>query len=230
MHRTVLSSALSSANLLSRSRNLILIAMIGSVGVGPMLAQPRDQDDRWNRFRNGKYDSTTRPGVLDAGTYISVRTRQEIRVARAENRVYTASVADDVWDDDRRLSVPLIPRGTPVELRVRSARDGDLIVDMESLTLDRQRYLVDTAAIRTESGDRDNHAGAIVGTGAVIGTIVGAIAGGGKGAAIGAATGAAAGGVGVLAKGRSLNVPAGTVITFRLDRNLMVNGPAARHR
>ena len=151
-------------------------------------------------------------------------------VSRAEDKVYTASVADDVWDDDRRLAVPVIPRGTPVELRVRSQRDGDLILDLDALTIDRKRYRVDTPAIRAEGrvSDRDNHAGEIVGTGAVIGTIIGAIAGGGKGAAIGAVTGAAAGGVGVMARGRSLNVPAGTVITFRLDRDLTVTTPMPR--
>ena len=223
MHRTLASS---------RSRLFISLVMIGSVGIGPLLAQPRDRDDRWDRFRNGRYDALTRPSVVDAGTYISVRTRQEIRASRAEDRVYTASVADDVWDDDRRLTVPIIPRGTPVELRVRGARDGDLILDLDALIIDRQRYLVDTPAVRAEgrASDRDNHAGEIVGTGAVIGTIVGAIAGGGKGAAIGAVTGAAAGGVGVMARGRSVNVPAGAIITFRLDRNLVVAAPAVRHR
>jgi hypothetical protein len=214
-----------------RSRAVILLIMVGSVGVGPLLAQPRDRDDRWDRFRDGRYDATTRPSVVDAGTYISVRTRQAIRVSRAEDKVYIASVADDVWDDDRRLAVPIIPSGTPVELRVRSARDGDLILDLEALTIDRQRYRVDTPAVLAEGRvtNRDNHAGEIVGTGAVIGTVIGAIAGGGKGAAIGAATGAAAGGVGVLARGRSLSIPAGSVITFRLDRDLAVATPNRRH-
>jgi len=223
MHHTLVSS---------RSRVLIVLTMIGSVGIGPVLAQPHDRDDRWDRFHNGRYDATTRPSVVDAGTYISVRTRQEIRVSRSEDRVYTASVAEDVWDDDRRLAVPIIPRGTPVELRVRSARDGDLILDMDSLTIDQKRYQVDTPAVRTEGhvADRDNHAGEIIGTGAVIGTIIGAIAGGGKGAAIGAAAGAGAGGVGVLASGRSINVPAGTIVTFRLDRDLVVAAPSMHHR
>lgn len=211
---------------------LTLLITIGSVSLGPLLAQPRDRDDRWDRFRNGRYDATTRPSVVDAGTYISVRTRQEIRASRAEDRVYTASVADDVWDDDRRLAMPIIPQGAPVELRVRAERDGDLILDMDSLTIDRQRYLVDTQSVRAEGRevDRDNHGGQIVGTGAVIGTIIGAIAGGGKGAAIGAVTGAAAGGVGVMVRGRAVHVPAGTLITFRLDRNLVVATQRARPR
>ncbi|MFN7984592.1 MAG: hypothetical protein U0Q11_22335 [Vicinamibacterales bacterium] len=191
-------------------------------------AQPRDRDDRWDRFRNGRYDATTRPSVVDAGTYMSVRTRQNIRASRAEDRIYTAVVDQDVWDDDRRLAVPIIPRGTPVELRVRSERDGDLILDLNAIVVQGRRYLVDSGAVRTEARARDSHAGEIVGAGAIVGTIVGAIAGGGKGAAVGAVTGAAAGGVGVMARGRSLDVPSGAVITFRLDRDLVVAGQRRR--
>jgi hypothetical protein len=59
----------------------------------------------------------------------------------------------------------------------------------------------------------------MVGGGAVLGTLLGAIAGGGKGAAIGAAAGAAAGaGVQVLTRGKTVRVPAESVLTFRLDQ------------
>jgi outer membrane lipoprotein SlyB len=61
----------------------------------------------------------------------------------------------------------------------------------------------------------------MVGGGAVLGTLLGAIAGGGKGAAIGAVAGAAAGGgVQVLTKGHEIRVPAETVLNFRLDQPL----------
>jgi len=61
----------------------------------------------------------------------------------------------------------------------------------------------------------------MVGGGALLGTLLGAIAGGGKGAAIGLLAGAAAGGTAqVLTKGREVRVPAETVLTFRLDQPL----------
>jgi outer membrane lipoprotein SlyB len=61
----------------------------------------------------------------------------------------------------------------------------------------------------------------MVGGGAALGTLLGAIAGGGKGAAIGAIAGAAAGGgVQVLTKGHEIRVPAETVLNFRLDQPL----------
>jgi len=59
----------------------------------------------------------------------------------------------------------------------------------------------------------------MVGGGAVLGTLLGAIAGGGRGAAIGALAGAAAGaGAQVLTRGKKVDVPPETVLTFRLDQ------------
>ena len=65
----------------------------------------------------------------------------------------------------------------------------------------------------------------MVGGGAVLGTLLGAIAGGGKGAAIGAVAGAATGaGVQVLTRGKEVRVPAETVLNFRLDQPLYLQG------
>jgi hypothetical protein len=213
------------------SRAVATAALIGSFAAPTVLAQRGDQYDRWDRYHNGRYDAYTRPAVIDAYTLIPVRISQPISASRADDRVFRGTIADDIWDDYGRLAVPLIPRGTPVALRVRAARGGDLILDLEAITLGHDRYAIDSQAVRVEGweGDRDHDAAAMVGTGAVIGTIVGAIAGGGKGAAIGAATGAAAGGVGVMAQGREVRVPAGAVVTFRLDRSLAIAGSDHRH-
>jgi outer membrane lipoprotein SlyB len=81
---------------------------------------------------------------------------------------------------------------------------------------------------RIESGDRGgigNDPAAMIGGGAILGTIIGAIAGGGKGAAIGAGVGAAAGAAGVLTQGRRIRVPSGSVVTFRLERDLALGVP-----
>jgi hypothetical protein len=57
----------------------------------------------------------------------------------------------------------------------------------------------------------------MVGGGAVLGTLIGAVAGGAKGAVVGAVAGAAAGaGAQVLTRGKEVNVPAESVLTFRL--------------
>ena len=62
-----------------------------------------------------------------------------------------------------------------------------------------------------------------IGGGALLGAVIGAVAGGGKGAAIGAATGAAAGaGAQIITQGRTVRVPAESLVTFRLARDLNV--------
>jgi hypothetical protein len=64
-----------------------------------------------------------------------------------------------------------------------------------------------------------------VGGGALLGTLVGAIAGVGTGAAVGAVAGTAGGAaVQVLTKGDRVHVPAETLLTFQLDRPIRLAG------
>src|SRR5882724_5047905 len=74
---------------------------------------------------------------LDPGTGITIRTTESINSNRSDGLVYTGIVDQDVRGDDGRLA---IPRGATVELTVRVARDNDLILDLESVTVDGQRY------------------------------------------------------------------------------------------
>ena len=97
------------------------------------------------------------------------------------------------------------------------------MLDLESVQVNGRRYVVETQDIQKgETGIGNNKRTAeYVGGGAVLGTLLGAIAGGGKGAAIGAIAGAAAGGgAQVLTKGHEIRVPAETVLNFRLDAPL----------
>jgi hypothetical protein len=167
-------------------------------------------------------DNLTTLQRLDPDTFIPVRTNQYISSSRADGRVFPGTIAEDVWDDQSRLAVPAIPAGSPVELVVRNARDGDLVLDLDAVIAHGQRYAVNAEPERIESEKRpSNDAPAFIGGGAVLGTIIGAIAGGGKGAAIGAAAGAAAG-AGMSIRGREVRVPAGSVLNFRLDRGLVI--------
>jgi len=161
---------------------------------------------------------------------VTVRTQRPLDTDRADDRTVPAVVDRDVWDEYDRLAVPAIPRGSPAELRVRTAPDGDLILDLDSVIVDGRRYAIAAQADRIENdrprGTSGNRAAEYVGGGAILGTIIGAIAGGGKGAAIGAAAGASAGAAGLLTRGREVHVPAGSELTFRLDRELWVGGRA----
>lgn len=159
--------------------------------------------------------------VLAPGTVITVRTNEYIRANNADYRVFSGSVDQDVRGTDGGLA---IPRGSNVELIARTARDNDLVLDLESVTVNGQRYGIETDTQRIDSRDgigANRRTGEFVGGGALLGGIIGAIAGGGKGAAIGAAAGAAAGAGGqVITRGRSLSIPAESLLTFRLETAL----------
>ncbi len=163
--------------------------------------------------------------MINAGTTIDVRTNERIELDRSDRRVFTGTVNKDVRDEQGRVA---IPRGSDVELMVRSDSDrNELVLDLESVKIDGRRYAI--AADAGVAGDRRDGVGAnkrtgeFVGGGAVLGTILGAIAGGGKGAAIGAAAGAAAGaGTEVISRGKAIRVPAESILTFRLERPLQM--------
>jgi hypothetical protein len=193
--------------------------------LAPAFAQRRYNDWDWD----GRYD---RLGRINAGTYVTVRTTESIQTDRDDTRSYSAVVADDVWDDYGRLSVPAIPSGSRVDLAVRPTSDNELVVDLDSIYANGSRYAVSASPQRVEgtSGRRSDKDTAIyAGGGALLGGIIGAIVGGGKGAAIGAAAGAATG-VGVSYRGRSIRVPEGSELTFRLDRELDLRDTGSEYR
>jgi hypothetical protein len=165
--------------------------------------------------------------VLPAGTSISVRTDQDINSQNAaEGRTFPASIMQDVLDANGNI---VIPRGSLATLIVRRVTQPDTLssgsyaLDLESVRVNGHRYVVNTADVNAgEQGIGKNRRTAeYVGGGAVLGTLLGAIAGGGKGAAIGAVAGAAAGGgAQVLTKGHEIRVPAETILNFRLEEPL----------
>jgi hypothetical protein len=84
--------------------------------------------------------------------------------------------------------------------------NAEIALDLQSIKVGNRRYLVNTADSeqKAQGGVGANKRTAeMVGGGAVLGTLIGAIAGGGKGAAIGAVAGAGAGaGTQVLTRGK----------------------------
>jgi hypothetical protein len=162
--------------------------------------------------------------TIPAGTQIAVRTNDRIRAKTADGQVYTGVITNDVADANGNV---VIARGANAELLIRRIAGNEIAVDLESLTVAGKRYAV-AASENIESNrngvGKNKRTGEFVGGGAVLGTILGAIAGGGKGAAIGAAAGAGAGaGTQMLTRGRSLDIPAESILTFRLEQPLAVN-------
>jgi hypothetical protein len=154
---------------------------------------------------------------------VHVRTNERIdsRVAN-EGQFYSAQIDDDVIATDGGIA---IPRGADASLVVRQVENnGDITLDLASVTVEGQRYRVSTQDKELESRQgpgANKRTGEFVGGGAALGAIIGAIAGGGKGAAIGAVAGAGGGAVAQIAtRGKEVHVPAETELRFRLDQPL----------
>jgi len=146
------------------------------------------QNER-NREVRGRNTET-----IPVGTRIAVRMDQSIDVnVPSDGRIFTGTVSEDVNNPSGDV---LIPRGARAELIVQNLGHNEGTVDLDSVSFDGHRYMVDSEKydIARKAGVGGNERTAkYVGGGAIFGTIIGAIAGGGKGAAIGAAAGGAAG-------------------------------------
>jgi hypothetical protein len=168
-----------------------MFRFVGSLGVlsGLVLTAGAWGQDRDRMRDSDHWDSQNkRYTQLAQGTVISVRSNEAIDVERKDNRVYTGIVDQDVRGSNGQLA---IPRGSTVELIVRVAADNDLILDLESVAVNGQRYAIKTDANHVEAA-RDN---------SLVGAIVGAINGG-------------------QARGRAVRIPRDSVLTFRIERPL----------
>ncbi len=175
---------------------------------------------------SGTQANTVSGLTLPAGTAISVRTNQAVDSRNAsEGQTYSAVVVDDVKGSSGEI---LIPKNSDAQLVIRKVATGgttgspELTLDLNSVTVNGRNYLVSTADVSKKGNSgigKNKRTAEMVGGGAVLGTLLGAIAGGGKGAVIGAVAGAAAGGTAqVLTKGKEVKVPAETVLKFQLDQ------------
>ena len=168
--------------------------------------------------------------TVPAGTEIAMRINQNINVKHTiAGEHFTGEIVEPVSSN----GVVVIPRGTPVRGRVDEAHrrghfKGRSVLELRltSMTLSGNEYALDTHDnVRTKKGKGKRSAGIISGfTGA--GMIIGGVATGGVGLAIGAGAGA---GVGTLVAGttgnRDLDIPAESVIHFRLADDLVVQNP-----
>ncbi len=167
--------------------------------------------------------NTGSASMIPSGTQLDIRTNERIdaRDGNSTGRDYDAEVANDIVNERGDV---LVPRGSDAQLSVFRADNNELVLGVRSLEINGRRYSVQSGDITREGNEglgANRTTAKHVGGGALLGTLVGAVAGGAKGAAIGAAVGAAGGAaVQVLTKGREVNVPAETILTFRLDQPL----------
>jgi hypothetical protein len=119
------------------------------------IASAQNRDRNPDRERNRDSETFT---ILERGTVIPVRTSEAIDVEKSDNRIYIGIVDREVRGDDGRLA---IPRGSEVELIVRATADNTLVIDLESVVPNGQRYAIKTDAKRIDSQRDDSLIGGI---------------------------------------------------------------------
>jgi len=166
--------------------------------------------------------ATTGSIELPAGTNLVIRMIDAVDSERnSVGQTFAASLDEPVVIDGRSM----IPRGTDVVVKLVDAKESGkltgrttLTLDLMSLKVNGRMVDVNTEAVTEESSSRGARTAKVAGGTAVLGTIIGAIAGGGKGAAIGLGAGAAAGaGAEILTKGQRVRIPSETRLTFVLE-------------
>jgi hypothetical protein len=164
----------------------------------------------------------TKQTVLPAGSKLVIRMIDSVDSERNTiGQTFAASLDEPVMIDGETA----IPRGADVAVKLVDDKESGKLTGRTTLTLDLMSVKVNgrmvdvnTETVTEESSPRGARTAKMAGGGALLGTIIGAAAGGGKGAAIGLGAGAAAGAGGeILTKGQRVHIPSETRLTFVLD-------------
>jgi hypothetical protein len=121
----------------------------------------------------------------------------------------------------------VIPSGSDVTGVVTDAKKAgkfkggaSLTLALESLAVRGHTYNIVTEYYAQQSKGKGKRTTAMVAGGGGVGAAIGGLAGGGKGAAIGALVGAGAGTAGAMTGNRDIELPAESVLSFKLDQSL----------
>jgi len=163
---------------------------------------------------------------VPAGAEVMVRLEDALssRTAHREDR-FEASILGPLRVGNA-IAVPAGARARGVVRSVqpaeRGTQGGRLELEFDSLYVDRQRLELRGRVVSIDDNTGSDRAKK-AGLGAVLGGVVGGVLGGSKGAVIGVIVGG--GGAVAASKGDEVELPVGTVLVVRLDRELIVPRP-----
>lgn len=193
--------------------------------------QGRDQHGntagRADRYRDRGYNGRAASGtVVPAGTVVSVRLIDSIDSdASRVGETYRASLDQPVVVNGQTVA----PAGSDATIQIVRIQQGgritgneDVTLALSSFTVNGRTFDVNTSNENVSSSSRGKQSAEVIGGGAALGAIIGAIAGGGKGAAIGAGAGGALGAGTQVLRGQRVKVPSESRLSFTLTRDLVL--------
>lgn len=167
--------------------------------------------------------------TITAGANLAIRVDQRISVktSRAGDK-FTGEVVEPVLNPTDGSAV--VPKGTPVGGEVVEARRrghfkgrSELELRLTSLTLNGTKYPLATRDLRETKKGKGKRSAAMIGGGAGLGMLVGGVATGGVGLVVGGLAGGGAGAAGAgLTGNRDLDIPAESIVHFKLAEDLVV--------
>lgn len=172
---------------------------------------------------SGPAVTSTRTVILPSGTILPVRLSDSINTATAQpNQIFHAELVNNVYYKHYLF----IPRGTIFVGRVISAKAAgrfagypELSIELTGFTLNGpngpQQVSVITDPISSQGSGRGKNTAEKAGGGAILGTLIGALAGGGRGAAIGALSGGALGAGMNIKRGQEINLQPEQLLQFK---------------
>jgi hypothetical protein len=169
------------------------------------------------------------------GTVLAVRLTESLSSDLNEKGdTFLASLASPILVGDRVI----IPEGAGIKGRVvevqsagRFSGQPAMVIEVTRLAYNGNGYDLRTDEYSKEGPSRNVRSAATIGGGAGLGAILGGILGGGRGAAIGAMIGAGAGtGVQAAGRGAVVQLPAESMLSFRLQSPLTVTPASTLQR
>ena len=165
---------------------------------------------------------------IPAGTTLAIRIDQRISVkASRAGDTFTGEIVDPVLGGDNHVLVPkgaLVGGVVDVSHRRGHFKGSSLLeLWLTSLTMDGKQYPLDTRDTARSKKGKGRRSAALIGGGTGLGMLVGGLATGGTGLVVGGLVG---GGAGTAAAGltgnRDIDIPAETIVHFKLSDDLIV--------
>jgi cytoskeletal protein RodZ len=201
---------------------LLILAIVGACANSPDSATKSEAE----AAEKAKAEAA-KAVTIPAGTSLSVVLSTSLNSGKNNaGDTFTGNLAEPVVIDGKTV----LEKGTKVEGKVVSAEGSGRVKGRATMSLTLTNASVNgkdvpltTKAHSAEADPTKGRDAAVIGGGAGVGAAIGAIAGGKKGAAVGAAVGGAGGTGAVLAtKGKEVEYPVESTLTFTLDQDVSV--------